>query len=283
MDKVENAQQIEEELQRLTKAHLQSWSPVLRPVAAVFSVPSIRDLLKQMKKLELRTIPIYQVRARRKLKSDIEIRAALRRTQLEAEAKFDQAKRQGELDEDWERLFENDREAVRQQLTWYFGDNEAKCAVLDVQAARATVLVIAPPKSVLPEHDWSYTEAGNLSVRKMKATDRNEYYFDLIFSQLIATLMEGFAVCPSLEEMTLVLATLDQNKITETHNLECIGAGTAFKLRLQGVDLLQEPFEILKQSVDYWLMNPGPKLNMKPLDLKSEPDINRLLSEISRS
>ncbi len=281
--KVEDAQSIESDLNRLTKAHLQVWDSPTKPVAELRSVPSIDFLHKRMKKEQLRGIPFYKLGIRKQLKSVCLQQASREHQQLEAAAISEQTELQITLSENWVKLLTNDREVVRQQLTWAFGDNEARSAVLDVQGARATVLVVTPQISVLPEQDWSYTKAGNLSVKKMTVKERNNYYFNLIFSQLVATLKEGFAVCPGIEEITLILANLDQHEDNSRCELLCIGAGTAFRKKLQKVSYGLEPFDILKQSVEYWRINMDAKLKMKPLDLSLEPDIERLLGEISKS
>jgi hypothetical protein len=279
-NKQAEAEAIEARIKELTQAHKVEFALAESPIAERDEVRSVRSLYGSQKKIELAGLGFFKFAERKEARLRAQAKADAAHAKLVAEEDVAQASRQTLLDEDWKLLLNNDAETVMATLTDAFGDNEAKAAVIGVEGAKASVLVLAPDLSVLPERDWSITTAGNLSVKKMTARDRNNYYFDLVFSQLVATLNEGFAVAPGLDHISLVLVRNKANEKLGKVSLECLGFGTSSRGGLAKALVEPTPFSVLMNATDFWDNDIDDNLKMKAMNLKNQPEIAALLEQV---
>lgn len=280
-NKQAEAQAIEARIKSLTEAHKQIFSVATRAIAGRQATPEVRTLHAGFLKDDLRGIGLFRFAERKAIKAHALIKAEAEKARLEKIQDRLQASAQKVLDAEWELLQNNDPNTVMATLTDAFGDNEAKAAVLEVKGKVASVMVVAPDLSVLPERDWSFTSAGNLSVKKMTARDRDGYYFDLVFSQLVATLNEAFAVAPSIDEINLLLVRNKVHQKLGNVELECLGFGSANRKRMAKALENPFPFGILQAATDYWENAIDGNLKLKAIDLKEEPAIRKLLKDVS--
>lgn len=281
-NKQAEAQAIEARIKSLTEAHKHVFSPASRQIAGRQQTPSVKSIQAQFLKEDLRGVGLFKFSERKVIKAKAMIKAEAEKIRLEKIQDELQSSAQKVLDYEWSLLQKNDPATVMSILTEAFGDNEAKAAVLEVNGKIASVMVVAPEITVLPERDWSITSAGNISVKKMNAKDRDGYYFDLVFSQLVATLNEAFAVAPAIDEINLVLVRNKIHPKLGTLELECLGFGTA--LRNNMAKALREPipFGILQAATKYWENAIDGNLRLKPVDLKSEPAIKKLMKDVTQ-
>ena len=280
-NKQAEAQAIEARIKALTEAHKQIFDPATPMVAGRQSTPTVKALQAQFAKIELEGIGFFRFAERKAAKQEALLKAEKEKARLEKIQDGLQAAAQKVLDEEWNLLLKNDPATVMSVLTEAFGDNEAKAAVLDVKGDAVSVMVAAPDLTVLPERDWSFTSAGNLSVKKMTAKDRDSYYFDLVFSQLVATLNEAFAVAPGISEINLVLVRNKVHPKLGTLELECLGFGTASKSKLENALKEPFPFGILQAATGFWENSIDGNLKLKAVDLSHEPNIKKLLKEVT--
>jgi len=282
VNKHNEAQQIEARLKELLEAHKVRFQPATRQIVALGSVPDLDRIYKVIFARDVSGIGFFKFKERKQIKAQALEKARLRQARLKALEQVRRLLAQKICDEEWTKLVENDPETLMQVLTEAFGDNEAKSAVLEVDGDSISVIVVAPELEVLPDRDWSYTAAGNLSVKRMTAKSRDYYYFDLIFSQLVATLNEAFAVAPGIQKIKLVLVRNKVHPKLGGVELECLGFGTAERRLLHKFLREPTPFSILNGAVQGWENKIDANLKMKPVKLADEPDIRALLAEVTQ-
>lgn len=112
---------------------------------------------------------------------------------------------QHELDDQWARLQANDPNLVLSTLAEAFADNQAPSSAIAIRGEAVSIVVVVPDLGILPERYPTMTDAGNLSVKKMTKTMRNELYMELLAGHAVVTVREAFAVAPGLGTATALL------------------------------------------------------------------------------
>jgi hypothetical protein len=135
---------------------------------------------------------------------------------------------QHELDEHWKLLSENDPHTVLETLEAAFADDEAPAAPINCEEGRATVVLLVEAEDLAPERVPSVTPTGRPTTRKLSQTDRNKFYLSWIFSNILVTVKEAFAVAPGLGAVTTVALSKESNPFGETH-FSAIYSGTFHK------------------------------------------------------
>lgn len=279
--KLDEARALEAQLKRLTKAHLHVFSPVRKTIATPNPVESVASLNKRYVRQEQRGISVFSFKLRSAARHRGLTLAAEALEHQSQQAQAECALRQKHIDDDWQLLVSNDPGTVVRALTDAFGDNEAKSAAINVHDSTASVMMLVPDSSVLPERDWSITPSGNLSVRKMTAAARDSYYFDMVFSQLLATVNEGFAVAPGVDSIAMVLVRAKGAAKLNRSEFECIGFGTLYRAQLiQNSE--NSPFSIVQNASDGWRENIDNRLKFRAMDLSHEPDIHDLVKNLAK-
>ena len=282
LNKQADAEAIQERVSRLTKAHLVKFTETTRRKAGRGPVPTESQLTTAISSQDLKGVSLFKRRERKAIKALAAEKALVEKQKLEdLETKYQQ-QAQKILDEEWQRLYSNDEHTVISAITKAFGDNEAKSAVLEVEGSKASIIVVAPDVSILPDRDWGVTAAGNLSVRKRTASSRDSVYFDMIFSQLLATLNEAFAVAPGIQTIDLVLVRNSADGRLGRVDLQCLGFGTFKRERLKGLSTSLAPYAILQSVSSKWEDSLDNNLKFKAVSLAAEPDLADLLSQVSR-
>jgi len=278
-EKYAAATEIEETLKRWTKAHLKSFPKAKKEIAALAETPTLDFIFKQQKKIHLDGISIFKLSERKVAKEKASAKAQKLKEDYVAEAKADQAKKQAEIDDAWARMEACEASEIYTRITDAFGDNESKAAVIDVAGKTVSILVLVPGIEVLPEKDRSHTAAGNLSVRKMTAAAKNNYYLELVNSQAIATAKEALAECPSLDKVKLLV--IRNASTSSKEDFECIAFGTIGKSALDftSKNPIAATLAIGTASND-WNENLNGKQQLLPLDLSKEPEIMQVLKDI---
>jgi hypothetical protein len=136
-----------------------------------------------------------------------------RQAQREA-ARQDQVHRAGrdqeqaKIDGFWNALTAHEPGAVIAQLELAFEDNQSPAACMDVgqdPVRYATALVMYGPPQMIPDQRPDVTPGGRPTLRKRSKADRNALYTAALGSTVLATVKEGLAVAPSVEETQEVM------------------------------------------------------------------------------
>lgn len=113
-------------------------------------------------------------------------------------------RRQAVADLWWAALQSGDLEVTADALVAAFSDNAAPVTVVEVLADRAVVLLRLPGPDCLPARMPHVTPGGKISSKAWAKTDFNQIYAELLGAHLVATVREGFAVAPRLQDLRVV-------------------------------------------------------------------------------
>jgi hypothetical protein len=185
------------------------------------------------------------------------------------------------LDEQWHKLLANDPDVVFATLTEAFEDNETPAAVVNVQSAVASVVILCPDLSAVPDRVPERTPAGNLAFKKMTKTLRNAYCTELVCGRVLATVREAFAVAPALSEVTTAVVRASEPDVHGRRQPECLLAAKFERQALSSVDWQATTASriVNDSSVDLRIRQTAYG-DLRALDLTTEPDLSRLLDAI---
>lgn len=276
-NKLEEAQNIEARLNALTKVHLKNFEQTRKPVAGRRQLPPLDLLAKAYFEKESANIGFFKFNEKQEARTRSESLAKKEYLRLQEIEDKNQIHAQELLDAEWELVIKNDPDTVMNLLANAFGDTEAKAAPLEVIGSTLNMLVLVPAVEILPDRDWSITSAGNLSVRNMKAADRNAYYFELVFSNALAAVYEAFAVAPGIRTINLVILRNGAHPRTGEVKLDCLGFGTILKSKLPARTTQDSPYACLQRGSEFWQAKVESNLKLTPVDLAGHSDIQTLI------
>lgn len=186
---------------------------------------------------------------------------------------------QQELDQEWERLSDNDPETVNARLALEVGSwvqsRSGELIGLSTRGAETTLLIsVKRPEELVPDQRADTTPTGRPTVKKRSQTDRNQLYLETVGSTVLGAVRCGFANAPSLSTLA-VLALMDQGL-----HLGIAPRPIYFGRfdRGQGDLDSEDPGVALDYSRDA-LMNVGGRTDeLRPIDLSDEPGVEMTLS-----
>lgn len=275
-EKAAVARELESFFAAMGGIHRQTFDPVRKPVAPEPVLPDFTEILGKAEKNELKRVSRLSLSARKvakKLARDIAEQHALSLLGESIELK---SNLQTQLDHGWDRLVSNDPDSVFEVLNDAFQDNDAPAAAVGVEGHDASVVVLVAGMEAIPERYPTATAAGNLSIKKMTKSVRNDHYKVLVCGNLLVTASESFAVAPGIRSVTLVAVRASG----DGHHFEPIFATKIKRVSLQSIPMSSlDPSEVVDQvGMDTCLRTKGLSKELQPLDVKSEPDLKRLLS-----
>ncbi|MET9628631.1 hypothetical protein ABZX92_14320 [Lentzea sp. NPDC006480] len=176
----------------------------------------------------------------------------------------------------------NDETVVLEVLTAAFEDNEAPAAPVGVSGSELTAVVLVPTVDIVPEKKPTTTAAGNLSLKKLTKTERNNLHLTLVASHMLLTVREALAVAPGITAVRVV--ALQQSRVDSygTPQIDVVFCAHFERDRLAAVrwneaqanniihDTATEVVVDLKRTTQELL----------PIDLSTEPAIRGLLSRV---
>ena len=278
-EKYTEAQRVEETLRQWTQAHAQAFPAAQRPIVPLVNVPSEEALARDNLREELIGVRFFQSAKRAEARGRAAERAANEHKRLRIEAEAQREELQREADEVWERLISNDPNEVFAQLTDAFGDNDAFASVVNVEGSSADLIMVVPGLEVIPEKTTGITPTGKLSLKRMSASERNAHYYDLVPSQVFATVREALSVAVGLSTIRLAALRVGPNGL---NGIECVGFGTFSREAVGQADLSQPASTILFSSFD-WVAEFDARLKVLPLRLEHFPEIAELIRQLDSS
>jgi len=280
--KAEQAQQLGAALSAILDLHRPDFPTAQRPVAKPPPALNEQDFITRNRKAALAGIGIFARQARAQAKAAADEAA---RAELAAVRENDQrlhGRYQEELDMLWHRLLDNDSEVVLGTLAEAFEDNEAAAAPVGVDGSEASVVVLVPSQSAVPERRPEMTAAGNLSLKKLTKRELSDFYKLMVCGYVLATVKEGFAVAPGLQHMRVVAIRNTGMDAYGKTRVEAVLAARFARSALQGVQwatadaatVLNDTNEELKAHFT------GPSKELTSLDLDLEPDLAAVLAAV---
>lgn len=280
--KAGQAQQIQAALVEIGNLHRHAPTKVTEPVAgppAPVDEKAIRDRHNALARQgthfwqrELRMAALVQASAA----ASAEIAGA------RAAATQERAQHQAELDRHWQDLLANQPDVVLATLAEAFEDNEMHAAAVSVQGNEASIAVVVPDASVIPDRMPKTTEAGNLSLPKMTQTDAAGFYVTAVCGHLLAAVRETLAVAPGLACVRSVAIRRSEPDVYGRHHAECLVAATFTRAALDGIDWAHAtaPAIFDQAGTDRSVNLTGRVKHLEPIDLAGEPDLAALVAAV---
>ncbi|MEU0886169.1 DUF4236 domain-containing protein [Lentzea sp. NPDC005914] len=280
--KAEFAEQLRTALLSILNLHRQDFPPATRPIAPAPTPVAADEVRRKHQKHALAGIGLFQRTARREAKARAEAAAAAEIQELSARRSAEQAQHQSDLDQWWEALQANDETVVLEVLSAAFEDNEAPAAPVGVDGSELTAVVLVPTVDIVPEKKPTTTAAGNLSLKKLTKTERNNLHLMLVASHMLLTVREVLAVAPGLTAVRVV--ALQQSRVDAygTPQIDVLFGARFERDRLAAVrwddaeanniihDTATEVVVDLKRTTH----------ELQPIDLSTEPAIQDLLGRV---
>jgi hypothetical protein len=125
------------------------------------------------------------------------------------------------------------------------------------------------------------TIARRPTLKKRTKTDRNALYAAALGSTVLATVEEGFAVAPSVEEIRILVVCKNPQAPTPLTYLSAIYAARFRREPLQRWTWPRvDPTEALLTAPDAMLRRKGTTQEIMPLDLSDEPDLAAVVERL---
>jgi hypothetical protein len=172
----------------------------------------------------------------------------------------------------------NEPDTVLGTLAEAFEDNEAAAAPLGVDGDEVSVVVLAPPESIVPERLPSRTDSGNLSLRKLPKGERSALYTLTVAGHAIVTVKEALAVAPGIQRVRRIVLRDAGRDAYGRPKMDCVLAGTWKREALGGVAwATADATTVLQDTATELLVKLKGGKELMPLELGSQPEIQHLL------
>jgi hypothetical protein len=183
----------------------------------------------------------------------------------------------------WEQLLNHDVESVIEALEMAFADNasEATCVDAGVEdgVRFATVVVLFGSVDSVPERTPSVTSAGKPTTKKRNKTDRNALYVAALGSTVLATVREGFAAAPSVDEFRMVVLRKDLNAPTPDDFVAPIYAASFLRSAAEGLQWRKtDPTAALLAADDAQFKRKGAAGDVVGIGLTEHPGLAELVA-----
>ncbi len=182
----------------------------------------------------------------------------------------------------WKLLNEHDTGLVMETLESAFADNASDATAVDVGTEDgvryATVLIVFGAVDLIPERMPSLTAAGKPTTKKRTKSERNALYVAALGSTVLATVKEGRAVAPSVDEFRVVVLRKDLNAATPAEFVAPIYAARFSRQMMQGLNWRTvNPTEALLSATDAQFQRKGAAGDVVPLNLSGNEDLAQLV------
>ncbi|MGK5682369.1 hypothetical protein [Actinoplanes sp. URMC 104] len=282
-DKEAKARELADAFDRILNLHRVEFPPARRPVAPAPPPVDRAAILAHYEQQMLGGIGLFKRAERAAAREQAVLLAEAEADRQAQRLRAQQAQWQRDLDVQWELLADNDPDTVLATLAEAFEDNEAPAAAVGVNGAVVSLVLLVPPATeAVPEQVAARTSAGNISLRKITATDRATYYAHFVFGQVLVTLREAFAIAPGLYSARVVVLRDAGRDAYGRPVVPCLGALTVTRASLTGIRWEEADAERIIAAVASGALfrRTGRMKELSPIDLSREPDISALIAAV---
>ena len=173
-------------------------------------------------------------------------------------------------------------------LSWQCSATHSKTAASTLHhwasgMQQAQLALLAPDLAALPERHPTTTAAGNLSLKKFTKGEMADLYKQLVAGLVLATAKEAFAVAPGVTDIRIVALRNTPADAYGKIRPEAILAARVARAALNGVQWTKADALTILNEISSELVTriAGPSKALAPLDLKTEPEIARLIYVIT--
>lgn len=241
------------------------------PAAPVYAA----DVVERVQKEKLKGVSVFARACRRRALADAAVEAQHEVTARRDENERQQRARQAPLDDGWDRLVDNDSDAVVAALAAAFEHNDAAAAPLDISGDEATLVVIVPAASGMPQKKPDVAPTGRPAVKAVPKNEAADWHKVAVAGCDLVTVKEAFAVAPGLRSARIVAAAMAPDAYGNREpQFE--------RSRLDGVQWTSvDSTRILNDvSSGLQLNQVGATKALAPLMIDDEPDLQALLQSI---
>jgi hypothetical protein len=284
-DKAQHAQALASAIQGIRTLHHQEFPPVHRLVIPDPPRPDHAAILQRRMNDALARVSIFRRSTRKAAKAAAILATRMECSELEAAAQAQYGVVQEQIDKLWQRLITNDPDVVLAVLSHELQYSTAHAAPLGVWDAEAHLALLAPEIAALPERHPTTTAAGNLSLKKFTKGELADLYKQLVAGLVLATAKEAFALAPGVAEIQIVVLRNTPADAYGKIRPEPILAARVARAALNGVQWTKaEALSIIGEvSSELLTRITGPSKALAPLDLKTEPEMARLIDCLTSS
>jgi hypothetical protein len=282
--KAHQARELAAAFNALLSVHREEFEPAIHPRATRSPLPEAAVVRARHEADALKGIGLFKRAERKAAKERAAVSAQAELDTLLRKAEVERLARQAELDRLWARLMANDPDVVMATLADAFDDNEAAAGPIDVDGTEVTLVVLAPDETIVPERAPSTTAAGNPTLRKLPKGERAALYTSAVLGHVLVTIREAFAVAPNIMSAKVATLRYAGSDAYGNPHLECLLAGRWTREAFNGVRWEEaSAATVIEDTATDLLVNLGAKKELKPLDLRREPDLVTLLDRVDAS
>lgn len=280
--KAQQAEALASALQAILTLHRPAFPEARRPVAAEPADPDEREIFERHRKSSLSGIGVFARQARKQAKAAGEQAAQAELAALREEHRRLRDQQQAELDGLWQRLLDNDPDVVMGTLAEAFEDNDAAAAPIGVEDGEASIAVLVPSPSALPERCPTTTAAGNLSLKKLTKRELADLYTLMVCGYVLTTAREAFAVAPGLLSQRIIALRTTAPDAYGHVRAEAILAARFTREALNGIqwDIADAATIVNDASDELRLRTTGPSQQLAALSTSDEPDLAALIDAV---
>jgi hypothetical protein len=280
-DKAQQAEALASAIQGIGTVHHREFPQIQRMVVPYPPRPDHAILQRRMNDA-LARVSIFRRSTRKAAKAAALLATRMECSELEAAGEAQYRAIQQETDNLWQRLITNDPEVVLAVLSHAFHNSSAHAAPLGVWHAEAQLALLAPDLAALPERHPTTTAAGNLSLKKFTKGEIADLYKQLVAGLVLATAKEAFAVAPGVAEIRIVVLRNTPADAYGKIRPEAILAARVARTALNGVQWTKADALTILNEISSELVTriAGPSKAFVPLNLKTEPDVTRLIDDV---
>jgi hypothetical protein len=265
----------------LTSLHLESFSQAAAPVVPHPALINVAVVIQELQVAAVVGIPWWRVGVRREARRQAVAQAPGVTAQRDAANAEWLRATQAQADAHWSSLIANDPDTVIAALEAAFEDNQSPAAPIDCAGASVTVLIMFPSIEVVPTGKPAITPGGKPTMHVRTKTERNRLYLVALGSTVLATAKEAFAVAPAVKEVRVVVVRKDLDTPTPRDYLAVIYAGHFLRDRIESLDWPRvDVVEELLIAPEALLIRRGSAKEVAPLDLKGQPGLRTLLTQL---
>jgi hypothetical protein len=281
--KAQQAQALASAMQGIRSLHHREFPLVQRLVVPYPPRPDHAAILQRRMNDALAGVSVFRRSTRKAAQAAAVLATRMECSELEAAGHAQYVAVQQEIDRLWQRLTANDSAVVLALLSHVFQNSSFHAAPLGVWDAQAQVALLAPDLAALPDRYPTTTAAGNLSLKKLTKGEMADLYKQLLAGLVLATAKEAFAVAPGVTDIRIVVLRHTPTDAYGKIRPEAILAARVARAALTGVQWTNaDALTILNQTSSELVTRvTGPSKALAPLDLKTEPDIARLIDVVT--
>jgi len=280
--RAEAAAQLVDVYKRIAKLHHEQFVVAVRPIAPELPTVDFAEIEKRHRTEKLKGVSIFARSRRREAlaKAAADAQSEVHSRELERVRQHSSA--QVQLDAEWARLTTNEPNAVIAALAAAFEDNDAAAAPLGVTGDEATLVVIVPSLSGMPQKKPDVTPTGRPTIKAVPKKEAAAWHATAVAGCILVTVKEAFAVAPALQSVRIVAATTPERDAYGNRRPEVLVAAKFERGRLEGVQWeTTESVRILNDvTTELQLKQVGAAKTLSPLPLDDEPGLRELLDAI---